>query len=118
MRIRGKGGLLRGLLQQTKLRQQGITPFDSLWIHWNARNRAHLHTLGLIEMAHAFGAFVGVNFVNLWPQEDGFVRALGLTHIAVDAFVGDHQGHKKSVSGLNKKNNYPRSPAITKEGNS
>jgi hypothetical protein len=44
-------------------------------------------------MAHALGALGRVNFVNLFAQINGLVWAFGLTHIAVDAFVGDHQCH-------------------------
>jgi hypothetical protein len=54
-------------------------------------------------MPHALGALVWVDFVNFWPKKNGFIGTLGLTHIAIDAFVGDHQGHKKSIKGLNKK---------------
>jgi hypothetical protein len=77
------------LLQETELGEQSVASFDPLWIHRDTGNRAHLHALGLIEMAHALGAFIGVDFVNLGPQEDGFVWTLWLTHIAVDAFIGD-----------------------------
>ena len=52
-----------------------------------------LHALGLVKMAHAFGAFVGVDLVDFLSQGDGLVRALGLTHIAVDALVSDSQCH-------------------------
>jgi hypothetical protein len=94
-----KGWRLGALLQQPKLRQQSIPPFHPLRVHRNARHGADLHTLRLIEVPDALGAFVGVDFVNLWPQENGFIWALGLTHIAIDAFIGDHQGHKNpSVS--------------------
>ena len=44
-------------------------------------------------MTYAFGAFGRVNLVNLHAHEDGIVGALGFTHIAVDALVGDHQSH-------------------------
>jgi hypothetical protein len=44
-------------------------------------------------MAYAFGAFGGVNLVNLHAHEDGVVGAFGFTHIAVDALIGDHQSH-------------------------
>ena len=67
MRFKASGELLRGLLQQTKLRQQSITPLHPLRVDGNARHRADLHALGLVKMAHALGAFVGVDFVNLWP---------------------------------------------------
>jgi hypothetical protein len=67
--------------------------FDVLGVDGNAGHRAHLHTLRLIKMAHALGAFGWVDFVNLFTQVNGLVRALGLAHITVDAFVGDHQCH-------------------------
>jgi len=44
-------------------------------------------------MSDAFGAFGWVNFVNFRSQIDGLIGALGFAHIAVDAFVGDHQRH-------------------------
>jgi hypothetical protein len=44
-------------------------------------------------MAHAFGAFVRVDFVDLGAHVDRIVRALGLAHVAVDSFVGDQQRH-------------------------
>jgi hypothetical protein len=53
-------------------------------------------------MPHALGALVGVDFVNFWPKKNSFIGTLGLTDIAIDAFIGDHQGHKKSIKGLNK----------------
>ena len=59
----------------------------------NARHRADLHALRLVEVAHAFGALVRIDLVDLRAQVDGLVRALGLAHIAVDALVGNHQCH-------------------------
>jgi hypothetical protein len=44
-------------------------------------------------MAHTLGAFGGVDFVNFFAQINRLVWALRLTHIAVDAFIGDHQCH-------------------------
>jgi hypothetical protein len=44
-------------------------------------------------MAHALGAFRGVDFVNFFAHVNGLIGALGLAHIAVDAFVSDHQCH-------------------------
>jgi hypothetical protein len=41
-------------------------------------------------MTHAFGAPVRVDYVDLLALGNGFVRALGLAHVAIDAFVGDH----------------------------
>jgi hypothetical protein len=64
-----------------------------LRVDGNAGHWANLYTLGLVKMAYALGAFGRVNFVNFLAQINGLVRALGLAHIAVDAFVGDHQCH-------------------------
>jgi len=44
-------------------------------------------------MTYAFGAFGGVDLVNLHAHEDRVIGALGFTHIAVDALVSDHQSH-------------------------
>jgi hypothetical protein len=59
-------------------------------------------------MAYAFSAFVGIDLIDFWPQEDRFIRALGFTHITVDAFIGDHQGHKNPSQGKKRISNYPR----------
>ena len=64
-----------------------------LGVYRDAGHRAQLHALGLVKMAHAFGAFVGVDLVDFLSQGDGLVRALGLTHIAVDALIGNKQRH-------------------------
>jgi hypothetical protein len=45
-------------------------------------------------MADAFGAFVGMDFVDFYALVDRIIGALGLTHVAVDALIGNHQGHK------------------------
>ena len=45
-------------------------------------------------MAHALGAFVRIDLVNLDAHEDRVVRALGLAHVAIDAFIGNDQGHR------------------------
>jgi hypothetical protein len=44
-------------------------------------------------MAYAFGAFRGLDHINLGAHRDGGVGAFGLTNIAVDALVGDDQSH-------------------------
>jgi hypothetical protein len=64
-----------------------------LWVNGDARHRADLDTLRLVKMPDTLGAFGRVNFVNFLAQIDRLIRALGFTHIAVDAFVGDHQCH-------------------------
>jgi hypothetical protein len=44
-------------------------------------------------MPDALGALGWIDFVNLFAQINSLIRAFGLTHIAVDALVGDHQCH-------------------------
>ena len=68
---------------------QCVACFDELRVDGNAGYRAHLHALGLIKMAYAFSAFVRVDFINFFAQINCLVRALGLAHVAVDAFVGN-----------------------------
>ena len=58
-----------------------------------AGHRANLHALRLIEVAYAFCAFVRVNLVDVGAHVNSLVGAFGLAHVAVDAFVGDQQGH-------------------------
>ena len=72
---------------------QRVLAFDVFRINWNARYRADLHALRFIKMADAFGAFFGVNLVDFFAEVNRFVRAFGLAHVAVDALVGDQQGH-------------------------
>ena len=68
---------------------QRFARFDMLWVNGDAGHGAHLHALRLVKMAYAFGAFVRVNLVDFFAQINRLVGALGLAHIAVDAFVGD-----------------------------
>ena len=62
----------------------------------DALDGTDLGALGFIEVADAFGATVGVDDVVLGPHGDGFVGAFGFAAVAVDALVGDDEGH---VSG-------------------
>lgn len=48
-------------------------------------NGAYRLALGLVIVADAFGAFVGVNHIDVGPTTNGFVRAVGFAHIAVNA---------------------------------
>ena len=66
-------------------------------IEWYASNRTNLLALWLIEMPHAFGAFVRVDFIDLTAHVYGQIRALGFAHIAIDALIGDHQRHVVST---------------------
>jgi hypothetical protein len=49
-------------------------------------------------MAHAFGATIGVNLINDLTLEDGTVRALRFTDIAVDAFISNDPGHRALIN--------------------
>jgi len=62
----------------------------------NAVDRADLLTLRRVEMADALGAAVGIDDVDLRPLRDRAVRAFGLADVAVDALVGDDQGHARA----------------------
>ena len=44
-------------------------------------------------MPDAFGAFIGINFVDFCALVNRFIRALGLTNIAIDAFFSYFQCH-------------------------
>jgi hypothetical protein len=58
----------------------------------------NLDPLRLLEVADAFGALPGVDDVDLRTLRDGVIRALRLADVAVDAFVGDHQGHRATLA--------------------
>ena len=64
-----------------------------LGINRYASNRTHLYALGCVKVTDAFGAFSRVDFVYFCAQVDRLIRALGLAHIAINAFVGDDQSH-------------------------
>jgi hypothetical protein len=57
-------------------------------------HRTHLNTLGLLKMADAFCALVGVDFIDFRPEVDRLIGTLRFTHIAIDAFIGDQQSHQ------------------------
>jgi len=56
----------------------------------DAVHRTHLLALRLIVVADAFGAQVRVDDVDIRALRNRAVRALGLAHVAIDAFIGDH----------------------------
>jgi len=64
-----------------------------LRVDGNARHWTHLNTLRFVKMSDTLGAFGRVDFIDLLAQINSLVGAFGLTHIAIDAFIGDHQGH-------------------------
>jgi hypothetical protein len=52
--------------------------------------RADLDTLRGIVVADTLGAAMGVDLIDLVTLRDSAVRALGLTNVTVDTFVGNH----------------------------
>ena len=65
--------------------------FHMIVIQRNTRDGANDLALRFVKMPDAFGAFVGVNHVNVWPHADGLIRAFRLAYVAIDAFVGDDE---------------------------
>ena len=76
-----------------KLLPQRFLALNVFGIDWNTRYRADLHALRFVKMADAFGAFFGIYLLDFLTQINRFVRTFGLAHVAVDALVGDQQGH-------------------------
>jgi hypothetical protein len=70
-----------------------------VFIQRNAINGAHLLALWFIVVANALGAQVRVDYVDLLALRDRFVRALRFADVAIDAIVGDYQGHGYSCRG-------------------
>src|SRR5690349_22938157 len=69
------------------------------FVQWNAIHRADLLALRFVVVADALGAQVRVDHVDLFALGNGGVRALGFADVAVDAIVGDDQGHANSSLG-------------------
>jgi hypothetical protein len=44
-------------------------------------------------VAHALGALVGVDFIYFRAEIDRLIGTFRFADIAIDAFIGDHQGH-------------------------
>src|SRR5690554_627663 len=62
-------------------------------IEWDTVNRAHLLALRLTKMADALRTKVGIYLVDLRSLINGTVRALRLTNVTIDTFIGNHQRH-------------------------
>lgn len=58
-----------------------------------AVNRAYFYALRCFEVSDTFGAQVRIYFINFHTRINCIVRTLGFAHVAIDAFVGDHQCH-------------------------
>src|SRR5690606_31728393 len=80
------------------LLHQFVLALDIVGVERDAVHRADLLALGFVVVADAFGAEVGVDDVDFLALGNGAVRALGLANVAVDAVIGDYQGHPASSS--------------------
>src|SRR5690606_9485570 len=80
------------------LLHQFVLALDIVDVERDAVHRADLLALGFVVVADAFGAEVGVDDVDFLALGNGAVRALGLANVAVDAVIGDYQGHPASSS--------------------
>jgi hypothetical protein len=78
--------------------QQHVFGFDAVGVQGDAGDRANLNALGLVEVTHALGAAVGVDLINFFTHEYRLVGTFGFTNIAVDALLGDHQGHERIIA--------------------
>ncbi|MNF73040.1 hypothetical protein D3C84_550320 [compost metagenome] len=85
------GSGLAGELQV--LVHQLILAFDMGFIQGDAVDGADLLALRLVVVADALGAEVGIDHVDLLALGNGAVWALGFADVAVDAVVGDLEGH-------------------------
>jgi hypothetical protein len=73
--------------------KQRLFVLKVLGIDRNASDRTNLNTLGFVKVPYAFCALIGVDFINFWAEVDRLIGAFRFADIAIDAFVGDHQGH-------------------------
>src|SRR5882672_1311366 len=108
--VRGSGGSLDRLLGQAQVPVVELLPrFRQCRVQRDAIHGADFLALRAVVVADALGAFVRIDLVDLFALENGVVRALRLAHVAVDAFVGDHQGHKELTSEFSPSTAGPRS---------
>jgi len=86
----GSGGVPRFLSRQSPvLGHELFLVFPPVGIELDALHRAYHFALWFSMMADAFGAAGGIDFIDLCAHVNGVVGALGLTDVAVDAFVGN-----------------------------
>jgi hypothetical protein len=79
--------------QATVFSPQSFLVLFVLGVERYAVNWANFAALGFVKMANALGAFVGINLVIFFAHVNGIVRAFGLAHVTIDAFIGNHQSH-------------------------
>jgi hypothetical protein len=62
----------------------------------DAVDRTHLYALRHIVMAYAFGTHFRIDDIDVLALGNSAVWALGLTDIAIDAFITNNKGHTYS----------------------
>tara|TARA_R110000851_G_scaffold15429_1_gene51019 strand:+ start:6040 stop:6288 length:249 start_codon:yes stop_codon:yes gene_type:complete len=67
--------------------------FVAFWVEGDAVHWANLLALRLVVVAHALGAQVRVDDIDLLAWGDRIIGAFGLADVAINALVGNHQGH-------------------------
>ncbi|ASY80410.1 hypothetical protein BJK05_10490 [Pectobacterium polaris] len=69
---------------------QLLIAFNMVWIFDDRIvDRTNFLTRRGVVMANALGTEGGVNFINVRAHGNSLIRTLGLTHVTVDAFMGD-----------------------------
>jgi hypothetical protein len=79
---------------------QLLPGFLMVGIFGDALHRADGDALRGIEVADALGAATGIDDIDLHALGDGLIGAFRLADIAIDALVGDHQGHGDNSSNF------------------
>ena len=73
--------------------EKRLGAFFKFRMHFNAIDGADDLALWLVMVPNAFGTRTWVYHVNLCAHRDRIIGTLWFAHVAVDAFVGDAQGH-------------------------
>ncbi len=73
---------------------QHFLALDHFRVRNDARDRTDFNALRPLEMADTFGAKLRIDLVKLDTLIDCVIRTLRLANIAVDALIGDQQGHR------------------------
>jgi hypothetical protein len=94
--VHRSGALVAG--QLFVLDPEDVFDLDVVGILGDAVHRADLHALRFVVVTDALRALVGVDDVDLFALGNGLVRAFRFAHVAVDAFVGNNQGHSFPLS--------------------
>src|SRR5690606_32705074 len=90
---RCEAGLSGYSSQLVEFGHEHILGFFPFRIDLNTLDRTDDLTLRLAMVPDAFGALGRVDFIEIHPHIDGFIGTLRFADVAVDAFIGNQQGH-------------------------